>query len=77
MGCIRTSENTMVEIDKAINKYGLLESITILNNKSRQDNISISQPYLNQGRTSFSIYTIKQIQTIDNTQFFKPILIRP
>lgn len=48
MGCIRTSETTMEQIGNAIDKYGSMESITILNNKTRQDNSVIPQPYLNQ-----------------------------
>jgi hypothetical protein len=44
-GCIRVSEMTMREIDASIYHYGELKSITILNNKQRQDNQSIPQPY--------------------------------
>jgi hypothetical protein len=46
-GCIRVSENTMKEIDNAIKKYGSFESITIINNLARKDNIEITKPYLN------------------------------
>jgi RHS repeat-associated protein len=76
LGCIRVSENTMEEIGSAIDKYGSLESVTILNNKTRQDNATISQPYLNQGRTVFFIQTVRNIPAVDNT-YVKPPIILP
>ena len=75
-GCVRVSENTMIEIGKAIDKYGSMESITILNNKASQDNAKISLPFLNQGRTAFVVPTIRQIPVVDNT-YIKPPIFYP